>query len=57
MSGAKEVVASLLKDHHIVANLTTENVIRLLPPLIFTPIECDQLLFALGEVFGSLTKD
>jgi predicted acetylornithine/succinylornithine family transaminase len=51
-SGAKEAVTSLLKDHFIIANLTAENVIRLLPPLIFTKKESDELLFALGEVFG-----
>lgn len=38
------LVLKALQEHHIVINVTAEKVIRLLPPLIMTPSQADELV-------------
>jgi len=51
---AKYYVESALK-RHILINATSQNVIRLLPPLILTPEEAQQCINALDEIFTEET--
>ena len=46
-AGAKQLAETLLTEHHIVVNVTGNEVIRLLPPLIWTEAEVNELIHAL----------
>jgi acetylornithine/succinyldiaminopimelate/putrescine aminotransferase len=48
---AKQVVADLLTEQHVIANATGPSTLRFLPPLIATTEDADGALAAVAEVF------
>jgi acetylornithine/N-succinyldiaminopimelate aminotransferase len=50
---AKDVQSALL-ERHVIANVTNVNVLRLLPPLIFTSEHIEELSSALSEVLAAM---
>lgn len=51
-SGAKEIADYLLNQENVVVNVTAENTIRLLPPMIFQQEEIELLLGAIENAIG-----
>ena len=50
---ATDVVNTLLTEHHIIANATSETVLRLLPPYIVEKWQIDTLVEALNKILSS----
>jgi predicted acetylornithine/succinylornithine family transaminase len=48
---AKQIVADLLTEHHVIANATGPSTLRFLPPLIATTEDADRAVDALSAVF------
>lgn len=48
---AKQIVADLLTEHHVIANATGPSTLRFLPPLIATIDDADRVIDALSAAF------
>ena len=52
----REVAATMLSEHHIILNRTSETVLRFLPPYILEPQHVDQAVAALETTFAEVNS-
>ena len=52
---ATRIVSTMLHDHHIILNRTSDTVLRLLPPYILTREHVDAAIHALDQTMSTLT--